>query len=109
VAGLAAPTALANEVRAMPRIGAIVAGAGLAADFLAQALALPGAPTPDQSRITLDVTLRASSASAMAVTIEPSVALPLLVSGLAQRIPGTRGLRSRMERPQDRKKERALA
>jgi S-adenosylmethionine decarboxylase len=109
VDGLADLTALANEVRAMPRIGAIVAGAGLAADFLAQALALPGAPTPDQSRITLDVTLRASSASAMAVTIEPSVALPLLVSGLAQRIPGTRGLRSRMERPQDRKKERALA
>jgi S-adenosylmethionine decarboxylase len=109
VDGLADLTALADEVRTLPRLGAVAASAGVAADFLAQALALPGAPAPEEARIALDVSPRAGLAGAVAVSIEPTVALPLLVSGLAQRIPGTRGLRSRVERLHDRKKERALA
>ncbi|HEY7984378.1 MAG TPA: adenosylmethionine decarboxylase [Ktedonobacterales bacterium] len=107
VDGLADLTTLASTLRAQPRLGVIQAGAGLPAAFLAQALALPGAPAPAQANVALGA--GAHAAGAVAVSTEPVVALPLLVSGLAQRIPGTRGLRARVERLHDRDEQRALA
>jgi S-adenosylmethionine decarboxylase len=109
VDGLADLVTLAGEVCVRPRLGTILAGTGLPADFLAQALALPGDATPMRAAIVVGSTSRADAVGAVTVSTEPEVALPLLVSGLAQRIPGTRGLRSRVERLQHRKEERALA
>jgi S-adenosylmethionine decarboxylase len=109
VDGLADLTVLASEVRAHSRIGTIVAGAGLPDAFLAQALALPGDAAPERASIVLGADARAGTAGAVTVSTEPVVALPLLVSGLAQRIPGTRGLRARVERLHHRDEERALA
>jgi S-adenosylmethionine decarboxylase len=107
VDGLADLTALAGDLGAQPRVGMILAGAGLPAEFLAQAVALP--QDTAHAAIVLGSGPRAGAPRALTVSTAPEVALPLLVSGLAQRIPGTRGLRSRMERAQDRHEERALA
>ncbi|HEV2235985.1 MAG TPA: deoxyhypusine synthase family protein, partial [Ktedonobacterales bacterium] len=105
VDGLADLSALASAVRAHPRLGIIQAGAGLPAALLAQALALPDAAAPARACIALGT--GAQMDGAVSVSTEPEVALPLLVSGLAQRIPGTRGLRARVERVAAA--ERALA
>jgi S-adenosylmethionine decarboxylase len=109
VDGLADLTALASEVRMLPRLGAVVAGMGVPGIFLDQALALAGDAAPDRATIMLGAGTRPPADGTFAVATEPVVALPLLVSGLAQRIPGTRGLRARVERLQDRDEERALA
>jgi S-adenosylmethionine decarboxylase len=109
VDGLADLAALACDISAQPRLGMILAGSGLPAEFLARAVALPQDAAPAQAAIALGAAPRAGVSLALTVSTTPEVALPLLVSGLAQRIPATRGLRRRVERAQERNEERALA
>jgi S-adenosylmethionine decarboxylase proenzyme len=112
-------TALARDVGALPRLGTICAGRGLPEAFLAQARTVAGEPAAAASgAVYLGVARGDAPAGAgvVAVDVEPTVALPLLVSGLAQRIPGTRGLRARARKargergqPAAREEERILA
>jgi S-adenosylmethionine decarboxylase len=107
---LADLTTLAGELGVLPRLGVIDACRGLPGSFLAQALALMDGERPATSMIMLGGTSPRGVAGALLVESEPVVALPLLVSALAQRIPGTRGLRARARQNRaGRTEEHALA
>jgi deoxyhypusine synthase/S-adenosylmethionine/arginine decarboxylase-like enzyme len=86
--------ALARLLGAWPRLGALRLGAGLADATLMQAWALTtsvGLETPTlSSSVALGAPAIGSGEHAISVQADATLALPLLVTGLAQRIPGAR-------------------
>ena len=86
--------ALARLLGAWPRLGALRLGAGLADATLTQAWELTaslGLETPTLSgSVALGAPAIGSGEHAVSVQADATLALPLLVTGLAQRIPGAR-------------------
>jgi len=86
--------ALARLLGAWPRLGALRLGAGLADATLTQAWELTaslGLATPVLSgSVALGAQAIGSGGHAISVQADATLALPLLVTGLAQRIPGAR-------------------
>ncbi len=87
---------LARVLARMPHLGVIRVGTGTAGAFLNQArevLPLLEMPRPALvGAITLDATAGAGSVGEQAITVasDASLALPLLITGLAQRLPAGR-------------------
>jgi S-adenosylmethionine decarboxylase len=86
--------ALALQLGAWPRLGVARLGAGLADATLTQAWELTGSLGYETPLLSGSVGLGApaigSGERAVTVQADPTLALPLLVTGLAQRIPGAR-------------------
>ncbi len=86
--------ALARLLGAWPRLGALRLGAGLSDATLTQAWELTaslGLETPTLSgSVALGAPAIGSGEHAISVQTDATLALPLLVTGLAQRIPGAR-------------------
>jgi S-adenosylmethionine decarboxylase len=85
--------ALAKALAARPNLGLIQAGVGLADGLLFQAreavAALGGQPPTLSASVTLGASATATTQGLTSAT-DASLALPLLVTGLAQRFPGAR-------------------
>ncbi|HEX9056884.1 MAG TPA: adenosylmethionine decarboxylase [Ktedonobacterales bacterium] len=89
-------TALARDLKALPRAGTICVGRGLPEAYLAQAGAVAGEDAPEAAgSVYIGAEPDQASAGTAMTDVDPAVALPLLVSGLAQRIRGRRGHTSR--------------
>jgi S-adenosylmethionine decarboxylase len=105
--------ALAHELKSLPRLGTIYVGRGVAEAFLAQTAAVAGQEAPvSAGQVYLGVSRSEipSGAGIVPVEADPMLTLPLLVSGLAQRIPSVRGLRARIRHsPGQHEQEHALA
>jgi len=86
--------ALALQLGAWPRLGVARLGAGLADAMLTKAWELTGSLGYETPLLSGSVGLGAPAlgpgARAITVQADPTLALPLLVTGLAQRIPGAR-------------------
>ena len=86
--------ALARLLGAWPRLGALRLGVGLADATLTQAWELAaslGLETPTLSgSVALGAPAIGSGEHAVSIQADATLALPLLVTGLAQRIPGAR-------------------
>ena len=105
---------LARLLGARASLGVIRVGAGLEDSLLFQARDTVAALGGQRSALAESVTIGASGVSALgrgiAVAADASLAAPLLVTGLAQRIPGVRVVeRPTDERQGDRTGEPALA
>jgi S-adenosylmethionine decarboxylase len=88
---LADLAALADRLSESPRHGVIAAGRGVATSALAQACAVAGpAASHSAGGICLDSARDAVALGADIVVVEspPGLVLPLLLTGLAQRLPG---------------------
>ncbi|HEY7093245.1 MAG TPA: hypothetical protein VH393_08705, partial [Ktedonobacterales bacterium] len=86
--------ALARLLGAWPRLGALRLGSGLADAMLTQAWELTaslGLETPALSgSVALGAQAIGSGEHAVSIQADATLVLPLLVTGLAQRIPGAR-------------------
>lgn len=86
--------ALAQTLGTRSRLGVIRVGVGLEDSLLARAqetATLLGGQAPALTeRVTIDAASGQSAGGAVNVTTDASLALPLLVTGLAQRVPGVR-------------------
>ncbi|HKV83776.1 MAG TPA: adenosylmethionine decarboxylase [Ktedonobacterales bacterium] len=87
--------ALTERLAARPRLGVVRAGAGAADTLLLRAREVADALGVATPTLTGSVSLGAASALVagdhhVATTLDPAIALPLLVTGLAQRVPGSR-------------------
>jgi S-adenosylmethionine decarboxylase len=91
--------ALARMLAGSPRLGIVRAGEGMADALVAQARDVAAALDLPVATLSSSVTLSAKRALAggeqhVAVGSDASLALPLLLTGLAQRLPGTRRAQS---------------
>ncbi len=104
-------TGLARDLSTRPHVASIYVGRGLPEAFVAQARDVAGAAagTP-AGAVYVGVAQGQTPAGdgVVAVDVEPALALPLLVSGLAQRIPGTRGLRAHPRKVRTEREEEAI-
>jgi S-adenosylmethionine decarboxylase len=90
---------LSHRLASQSRIGTVVVGTGVADAFLAQAqlVAAETAPvTAGGVRICAGDSVPPVDGTVSSAA-DPTLLLPLLISGLAQRVPSTRGLRARRE------------
>jgi deoxyhypusine synthase len=87
--------ALTQRLTSRPRLGIVRAGTGAADTFLLRAREVADALGVATPTLTGSVSLGTASALVagdhhVATTLDPAIALPLLVTGLAQRVPGPR-------------------
>ena len=108
-------TGLAKTFSAMPRLGLVRVGVGVADAFVMQTLAVAAALNRTAPELTGSATIGSDQPLVVdsghtSLALDPAMALPMIVTGLAQRISGTRQTAiATAEREQDENREPALA